>query len=228
MNDLFDDLVMDKEKKDQMRDTLRQTKAAKNTPLIVMGAVAAAIALVMVIPFTRTAIVSAAEKLIEQFTTHNGTHVEISVEPDQTHVSIDYDKIGPINEIRMVNGEDQSYIGIRSSENPSSDYAQLIDGRIYFVLDGKKTDVTDKVSDKDFFRHEIRNKDGSREVIFIGGTPDKFGWWSLYFNANGNYIFNQGTIPVGPDEKNPEWYRNACHSEHVYCGEDDCEYAPDA
>ena len=48
------------------------------------------------------------------------------------------------------------------------------------------------------------------------------------FTANGNYIFNQGTIPVDPDEKNPEWYRNACHSEHVYCGEDDCEYAPDA
>lgn len=229
MNDLFDELVMDSEKKDQMRDTLRHTKAARKTPLIVMAGVAAAIALVMVIPFTRTAVVSAAEKLIAQFTTHNGTKVMVKEDDEERTISFDIDTNRHINVITQIDGEDQLYLGLNYSNNKSDDYAKLIDGRVYFVFDGQQTDVTDQISYNDYFRHEINNPDGSREVIFVGGTPDSFGWWSLYFNADGKYVFNQGNIPdANGDDARPAWYKNACHSEHVFCGEGDCEYAPDS
>ena len=145
MNDLFDELVMDSEKKDQMRDTLRHTKAAKKTPLIVMAAVAAAIAIVMIIPFTRTAVVSAAEKLIAQFTTHNGTKVMVKEDDEERSISFDIDTNRHINVITQIDGEDQLYLGLNYSNNKSDDYAKLIDGRVYFVFDGQQTDVTDQI-----------------------------------------------------------------------------------
>lgn len=235
MNDLFDELVMDEEKKDMMRDTLRQTKAARKTPLIVMAAVAAAIALVMVIPFTRTAVVSAAEKLIAQFTTHNGTKVSIvenkTENYHETKVDFEAGDGGGVNfdYAEMINGEDKNYVAINRSEPGEDDYGQLIDGRIYFVFEGEKTDITDQISYNDYFRYEFKNANGSREVIFIGGTPDNFGWCSFCFDEKETTVFREGNIPWGiDDDARPEWYKKACHSEHVYCGEADCEYSPDS
>ncbi|MBO4604229.1 MAG: hypothetical protein J5657_02875 [Clostridiales bacterium] len=215
MNDLFDELVMDDEKKDQMRDTLRHTKAARKTPLIVMAGVAAAIALVMVIPFTRTAVVSAAEKLITQFTTHIGTKVTVNENDEDNKVNVKIKTDRKIVTHIMYDGENGHFIGINVKDKSSKDYAQLIDGKIYFVLDGNKTDVTDQISNKDYYRHEIKNADGSREVVFIGGTPENFGWWSVYYNADRKYVFNEGSIP---NNDYPEWFKNACRSENIFWG----------
>ena len=129
----------------------------------------------------------------------------------------------------MINGEDKNYVAINRSEPNEDDYGQLIDGRIYFVFEGEKTDITDQISYNDYFRYEFKNANGSREVIFIGGTPDNFGWCSFCFDEEETTVFREGNIPWGiDDDARPEWYKKACHSEHVYCGEADCEYSPDS
>ena len=195
MKDTFDKVVMDSGRKAQMRDTLLQQKKPVNRKWLapVIGLAAAAV-LIMVIPFTRTVVVSAAEKLILSFRTHSGSEVTIRDEAGETAAEVTY-------------------------SDDITEYARVKDGRCWFVINDTWTDVTDLCSDTDYCRYEIVNDDGSREVIFAGGTPERFGWWSLYFDADGKYIWNEGAIPEAADNSNPEWYKKACFSEGIRCGD---------
>ena len=71
-------------------------------------------------------------------------------------------------------------------------------------------------SAEDYYRYEIKNEDGSREVILVGGTPDNYGWWGLLFDADGQYYWNHGNIPESISD--PVWQYKGCFDEGVPCG----------
>ena len=99
-------------------------------------------------------------------------------------------------------------------ENVHADYAKVINGRLYFVLGDIQIDVTDECSDTSYYRYEIKNADGSRNVIFIGGTVENPGWVELIFDSEGKYIINRMKIR-GDDT----WSDYAMHNEGVPCGD---------
>ena len=155
-------------------------------------AVAGLIAVLFIIPATRTEIVNAASRIISVFTA-NGQKITVEQHPDESVVSIDYD------------------------ENKS--YSLVENGRLYLVVGDVKIDVTNQCSDTEYYRYEIVNNDGSRNIIFIGGTINNPGWVELIFDASGNYVANHMCITGYDPQTNPcFWQEQAMHNEGVPCG----------
>lgn len=124
--------------------------------------------------------------------------------------------------IKRFYGADGSEIQYRETENERSvyienvhtDYVKVVNGRLYFVIDDIQIDVTDECSDTSYYRYEIKNADGSRNVIFVGGTIENAGWVELIFDSEGKYVTNRMQIR-GDDT----WSDQAMHNEGVPCGD---------
>lgn len=124
--------------------------------------------------------------------------------------------------VRRFHGADGSEIMYSESENERTvtiekvhaDYIKVTDDRVYFVLDDIQIDVTDECGDTSYFRYEIKNADGSRNVIFIGGTVENPGWVELVFDPEGKYVTNRMQIR-GEDN----WSDLAMYNEGVPCGD---------
>ena len=155
-------------------------------------AVAGLIAVLFIIPATRTEIVNAASRIISVFTA-NGQEITVEQRTNESVV--------------VVNDADEK------------GYALVENGRLYFVLGDIKTDVTDQCSETSYYRYELVNSDGSRNVIFVGGTVDNPGWIELIFDAAGNYVTNNMRISGYDPQYNPvKWHDLAMHNEGVPCG----------
>jgi hypothetical protein len=160
-------------------------------------AVVGLIAVLFIIPATRTEIVNAASRIISVFTA-NGQ--EITVE-QRTNESV-----------AVVNDVDEK------------GYALVENGRLYFVLGDIKTDVTDQCSETSYYRYEIVNSDGSRNVIFVGGTVVDYGWVELIFDNTGKYITNSmggggsAQTRFEPEDNKITWKELAMYNEGVPCG----------
>ena len=161
MKETFDNITMNSARQDEIRSKLMAKKKAKKVWLAPALAVAAALAIVMIIPSTRAVVVNAAEKLKQLVNfNHNGFSINI----EETYVKDE-------------NGVERK--GVLADFTLGVDhepFAQVKDGRLYFVLDGKWTDITDKCSENDYFRYEEKGANGNKVVIFVGGTPKDYGW----------------------------------------------------
>lgn len=208
MKDTFDKVIMDEDRKLEMRNAiLAQREPAKVTwfgPVIGVAA-AAAVTIILAVPASRSAVVSAADRIFAAFKSNDGTAVTMLEEADETAAQVDY--------------------------SDEVEYAQLKDDRLYFVINDEWTDITDKCSNTDAFVYEINNDDGSREVIMVGGTPEegKFGWWSLTFDPEGNCIWNHGSIPEALCESgDPLWMQKVSKAEGVSYNDGQYDYVLDS
>lgn len=192
----MDSVYMSKESKDNIRASLAEKAQKGNTKgkairICRYATIAAAVcAVLLCIPATRTTVSAAIEYLKETFHLANGAEV-----------------------IYEQNSEGNS-IKFSITTNDDTGYTQVDNGRLYFVLGDTKEDITDKCGPDKYFRHEIKNADGSHSVILIGGTPDSCGWCELFFDNNGKYIFNNMNVA---DYKDP-WLDTAMHTEGVDTG----------
>lgn len=188
MKDTFDKIVMDEEKKEEILRELQEKKPAKRRRWVpAVAGLAAAAAILTAVPCTRKAIVRAAEEILSVFRTPS--NMEYTVSSD----------------------DDAIIIEVSNAEGNTEDLVQAENGRLYFVLNGVRTDVTDKCSETDFYRYEIKNEDGSRTVIFIGGTVDDFGWWETTF-LNGEKG-QEAAVSVGKANYQSEWLKKALAAE---------------
>ena len=155
------------------------------------------IAVLFIIPATRTEIVNAASRIISAFTA-NGQEITVEQLPDES--------------VAVVNEVDEK------------GYALVENGRLYFVLGNIKTDVTDQCSETNYYRYELVNSDGSRNVIFVGGTVVDYGWVELVFDNTGKYITNSmggggsAQTRFEPEDNKITWKELAMHNEGVPCG----------
>lgn len=192
----MDSVYMSKESKDNIRASLAEKAQKGNTKgkairICRYAAIAAAVcAVLLCIPATRTTVSAAIEYLKETFHLANGAEVT-------------YEQNSEGNSIKF-----------SITTNDDTGYTKVENGRLYFVLGDTKEDITDKCGPDKYFRHEIKNEDGSHSVILIGGTPDSCGWCELFFDNNGKYIFNNMNVA---DYKDP-WLDTAMHAEGVDTG----------
>ena len=155
-------------------------------------AVVGLIAVLFIIPATRTEIVNAASRIISVFTA-NGQEITVEQLPDES--------------VAVVNEVDEK------------GYARVENDRLYLVVGDVKIDVTDQCSETEYYRYEIVNNDGSRNVIIIGGTINNPGWVELIFDSSGNYVTNHMCITGYDPQTNPcIWQEQAMHNEGVPCG----------
>lgn len=86
------------------------------------------------------------------------------------------------------------------------------------MLGDVREDVTDLCSESTYFRYELANSDGSKSVIFVGGTVTDNGWIELLFDADGNYVFGKRKVHSGEladSDEMPAWADAALRSEDV-------------
>ena len=156
------------------------------------AAAAFILAVLMCIPVTRGEIMNAAEYVKTLFHTSNGSEVIVEhgkdAEKEGYSMTVDID-------------EDNGYLEVEG-------------GRMSFVLDDIKEDVTDQCDAGKWFRYENMMEDGGRSVILIGGTPENCGWAELIFDESDNYITNLMSCP--PDS---QWLTPAMAAEGVPTGD---------
>ncbi len=189
MKDTFDKVVMNEERQQEIRAGLMGKKRAKKTWIAPVVAVAAAIAVIMIVPYTREIVVNAAETLYAAFT---ASFNNLTVSVEETSFS----------------GEGGAQIYRISTQYDFSNYepwAQVKDGRLFFVLDGKWTDITDKCSATEAFLYEQDGENGYKTILFVGGTPDDYGWGQIIRNPNGEMV--EGMAFVDDENTEPEWLK---------------------
>lgn len=190
--DAYGKIMIDGCRKAEMEAVIRKKKDKSVIWTRSLLVLAGLIAVLFVIPATRTQIVNAASNFIRVFT---ATNQEITVEqlPDESVVTV--------NDIEKTN------------------YTLVENGRLYLVIGDIKIDVTDQCSETEYYRYEINNNDGSKNVIFIGGTIENPGWVELIFDASGSYVTNHMHINGYDPQYNPcIWEEQAMHNEGVPCG----------
>ena len=202
MKETLDKIVMDEERKDEIRNTLLQRKRAQHTWVKVAAAVAAVICAVMIIPFTRNKVLQAAENIFKPIRSKNGMELDLDFDENNNFVSA------------TVNGEPK-------------DYLKVVDDRLIFEINSETIDVTDSCSDEEFYRYVIKNDDGSCNVIYLGGTIESYGWLELivtpdFFNNSENsqigVWFTGGSASgneMDPDEQS-QWEKKAFEDGEKY------------
>lgn len=71
---------------------------------------------------------------------------------------------------------------------------ELEDGRLYFVLDGERTDITDLIDEETPYIYNGTDREtGMTYYIILGGTPDHYGWFQWIavpdpFAADPDYV----------------------------------------
>ena len=87
-----------------------------------------------------------------------------------------------------------------------SDPVRIEDGKIYFILDGSDTNITNQCSESSYFKYETTNEAGYRHVVVIGGTADNIGMAEFVWDENGE--FKGSNASYNTDEE-PEWLKLA-------------------
>ena len=178
MNDLkntFDKVKLDESKAAEIRDKLIRKKGVNRAWLIPVVAVMTALIIVLTIPTARDTVIGAMAFNDYTLITANGVTVKHYYNP-------------------LTGKETWEYI------DPGIDYSQVKDGRLYLVIGDEWMDVTDYCSASEYYLYEIDHEDGSKELIFIGGTPDEahgckhYGWYELAYDPNGFLIMSGGHI----------------------------------
>ena len=192
----MDNVTMSQENKDVIRAKLAEQSQTGRSgrKLICIGkyaAIAAAVcAVLLCIPATRTTVSAAIDYIMQTFHLANGTEVT-------------YEENSEGNSIQFT-----------ISTDDVNGYTKVENGRLYLVLGDTKKDITDQCGPDKYFRHEIKNADGSHSVILIGGTPDSCGWCELFFDKNGKYVFNNMNV----EDYSDPWLNDALHAEGVDTG----------
>ena len=194
--DTYNKISIDEGRRAVMEEAIRRKKNGNVAARSVLIAVTAALAVMMIIPATRTRMVNAAAGLISLFSA-GGQEITVEHKNKENKVSVDY-----------------------TDSNKS--YTAVENGRLYMVVGDVKKDVTDQCSMTDYYRYETVNPDGGKSVILVGGTVDRHGWIELIYDANGKYVTNVMDVPGDPDDalmKDPDaWFNISMHKEGVCCG----------
>lgn len=119
------------------------------------------------------------------------------------------------SEVEIVQNENSTSFTVNRDEQESSGYVDVQNGRLYFVLGDIREDVTDKCSDTDYYQYEYTDNRNLRHVILVGGTAADAGWAELIFDENGTYIFNQMDVDATSDSV---WLFEGMHAQGVPTG----------
>lgn len=191
MKEVFDKVYMDENKITEIRKNLDKKR---NLPMWTKAVACAAIGIsvLLAVPTTRTMIAYATERLVQIFNTADGGEVIYEEKDGEVSFTIS----APID----------------------CTYMEVSDDKIYLTVDDNKVDVTNYCDKDSYYRYEIVNSDGSKSVIFIGGSIGNAGYVELVFDENGKYVFNKMQVPIINGSDVEPWVNNAMHTEGVPTG----------
>lgn len=97
-------------------------------------------------------------------------------------------------------------------ENGEPTIISLENGRLWFVADGQRVDVTSQVNENTPYVWTQWEKNGGLHYIIVGGTPEDYGWFEgieLPGDSGGGsgMLHSREDIPWEEFVQDPDWYR---------------------
>ena len=97
-------------------------------------------------------------------------------------------------------------------ENGEPTIISLENGRLWFVADGQRVDVTSQVNENTPYVWTQWEKNGGLHYIIVGGTPEDYGWFEGIElpgdSGGGSGMFHsREDIPWEEFVQDPDWYR---------------------
>ena len=110
------------------------------------------------------------------------------------------------------NGETSS-ISILHTDN-LTEPVKIDDGKIYFVVNDEKIDITDKISETTAFEYEYTDDEGNTHIWLVGLNSDNikdYGYAEYIKNIDGDWTGGYSErVNIESDKKtNAEWLENA-------------------
>ena len=110
------------------------------------------------------------------------------------------------------NGETSS-ISILNTDN-LTEPVKIDDGKIYFVVNDEKIDITDKISETTAFEYEYTDDEGNTHIWLVGLNSDNiedYGYAEYIKNIDGDWTGGYSArVNIESDGKtNAEWLENA-------------------
>ena len=110
------------------------------------------------------------------------------------------------------NGETSS-ISILHTDN-LTEPVKIDDGKIYFVVNDEKIDITDKISETTAFEYEYTDDEGNTHIWLVGLNSDNikdYGYAEYIKNIDGDWTgWYSARVNIESDGKtNAEWLENA-------------------
>jgi len=86
----------------------------------------------------------------------------------------------------------------------------VVDGKVYFILDGSRKDITSYCTESTYYMHEYIADNGFRHVYIVGGNPDNLGWAEFIWDDSGYPLASSITFPPNTDlDHPPQWFEDA-------------------
>ena len=97
-------------------------------------------------------------------------------------------------------------------ENGEPTIISLENGRLWFVADGQRVDVTSQVNENTPYVWTQWEKNGGLHYIIVGGTPEDYGWFEgieLPGDSGGGsgMLHSWEDVPWEEFVQDPDWYR---------------------
>ena len=149
-------IKLDDAKADEIRSRLVSQKRVTHVWVIPVAAVLTLLIILMAVPYTRNAVVNAAEKIYSEFCikgNRDDSVLILGTDPETGKSCIS---------LSMTGTNDSSEFSLMS----------LKDGRLILDFGDVSIDITDECSRTKYYRKAFRLENGDEGVIFAGGVPE--------------------------------------------------------
>lgn len=83
------------------------------------------------------------------------------------------------------------------------------EGRLWFVADGQRIDITDRIDEETPYLYTSEDEAGNRTYIVVGGEPQSCGWMERWESADGVSAAEVYDSATGSGAEEPAWLVNA-------------------
>ena len=202
-------IKLDDAKADEIRSRLVSQKRVTHVWVIPVAAVLTLLIILMAVPYTRNAVVNAAEKIYSEFCikgNRDDSVLILGTDPETGKSCIS---------LSMTGTNDSSEFSLMS----------LKDGRLILDFGDVSIDITDECSRTKYYRKAFRLENGDEGVIFAGGVPEpgKYGVIVYLKQYDPEHLIGLIDLPEDAFENGDfEWANKALHDEGMECLDPDC------
>lgn len=195
-------IKLDDAKADEIRSRLVSQKRVTHVWVIPVAAVLTLLIILMAVPYTRNAVVNAAEKIYSEFCikgNRDDSVLILGTDPETGKSCIS---------ISMTGTNDSSEFSLMS----------LKDGRLILDFGDVSIDITDECSRTKYYRKAFRLENGDEGVIFAGGVPEpgKYGVIVYLKQHDPEHLIGLMDVPHDAFENSDfEWANNALRDEGI-------------